>query len=497
MKQRYLILTLIVYLFNVIVIKAQVQSGNTLFGEDYSNYFGNAVSLSGDGQKMAIGAYGNSDGAFNGGQVRVYAWDGTDWYQEGADIDGIADNDLSGWSVSLSDDGNTVAIGVPYHDFAAFEPNTGYVKVMQWNGSEWIQMGSDVHGISANGEFGWSVSLSSDGTRFAAGADYGNGLVAFTGHTRIFEWNGIDWVQMGATINGENSNDQSGYSVALSGNGEVVAIGAPNNNGNGAYAGNVRVFSWNGSEWMQRATDIDAEAAGDLSGWSVSISEDGNVVAIGALNNDGNGFESGHVRVFAWDGVNMSQKGTDIDGTATGDLSGESVSLSADGNWVIIGSKYYNGASADEGQARIFSWNGSDWNQIGTDINGEEPYENFGHTVSISDDKSTVAVASILDNSFTGYVKIFNMAEFLADVSIIADLDFSISPNPVNGMLTITAANNHDYRLSVFNVQGNLMVEQKINAQTEQVNMANYSQGLYILRITHDDIIISKSVIVE
>src|SRR5690554_7207460 len=44
--------------------------------------------------------------------------------------------------------------------------------------------------------------------------------------------------------------------------------------------------------------DINGEAPGDLSGYSVSLSSDGNIVAIGAPYNTGNGIHSGHVRIY-------------------------------------------------------------------------------------------------------------------------------------------------------------------------------------------------------
>ena len=65
------------------------------------------------------------------------------------------------------------------------------------------------------------------------------------------------------------------------------------------HSGHVRVYVWNGSAWrVQRGADIDGEAFGDESGWSVSLSADGNIVAIGAELNDGNGSDSGHIRIY-------------------------------------------------------------------------------------------------------------------------------------------------------------------------------------------------------
>ena len=84
-----------------------------------------------------------------------------------------------------------------------------------------------------------------------------------------------------------------------------------------------------------------ARRRNDNSGYSVSLSSDGTVVAIGAIHgNDGNGSDSGHTRIYAWDGSSWSQLGGDIDGEAAGDYSGSSVSLSSDGTVVAIGAPY-------------------------------------------------------------------------------------------------------------------------------------------------------------
>jgi hypothetical protein len=87
--------------------------------------------------------------------------------------------------------------------------------------------------------------------------------------------------QLGLDIDGEASGDYSGYSVSL-------AIGARHNDGNSGESGHVRVYQYNGSQWVQIGQDIDGEASGDYSGFSVSLNSDGTIVAIGAIGNDGN-----------------------------------------------------------------------------------------------------------------------------------------------------------------------------------------------------------------
>ena len=113
---------------------------------------------------------------------------------------------------------------------------------------------------------------------------------------------------------------------------------------NGDDSGHVRLYEWDGSAWQQKGSDIDGEAAGDFSGRAVSLSSDGSIVAIGGYLNDGiNGVDSGHVRLYEWDGSAWQQKGSDIDGEAENDQSGLSVSLSSDGSIVAIGASGNDG----------------------------------------------------------------------------------------------------------------------------------------------------------
>ena len=161
--------------------------------------------------------------------------------------------------------------------------------------------------------------------------------------------------QMGSDIDGEAAGDYSGNSVSLSSDGTIVAIGAFGNDGNGVGAGHVRIYEWNGSTWQQKGADIDGEAAGDSSGRSVSLSSDGTIVAIGAFGNDGNGTFAGHVRVYEWSNSAWTQKGNDIDGEAANDYSGSSVSLSSDGTTVAIGAFNSAGNGSNAGHVRVYS----------------------------------------------------------------------------------------------------------------------------------------------
>jgi hypothetical protein len=224
------------------------------------------------------------------------------WMQLGTDIDGEATSDQSGYSVSLSSDGSIVAIGALYNGNSNGS-GFGHVRVYQYTNSSWMQLGTDIDGEATNNYSGDSVSLSSDGTIVAIGArlNDGNGS-ADSGHVRVYQYTNNSWTQLGGDIDGEASADFSGFSVSLSSDGLIVAIGAPYNDGNGpAESGHVRVYQYINKSWRQVGPDIDGEATNDYSGHSVSLSSDGTIVAIGAILNDGNVTNSnkGHVRVYS------------------------------------------------------------------------------------------------------------------------------------------------------------------------------------------------------
>ena len=216
--------------------------------------------------------------------------------------------------------------------------------------------------------------------------------------------------QIGSDINGEAADDWSGCSVSSSSDGSVIAIGARNNDGNGSNSGHVRVYQNVSGVWTQIGADINGEAVDDISGDSVSLSSDGTIVAIGAPRNDGNGTSSGHVRVYRNVSGVWTQIGSDINGEALYDESGSSVSLSSDGSIVAIGASYNAGNGAGSGHVRIYQNISGVWTQIGADIDGETAGDRSGLSVSLSSDGSIVAIGSPYseeNGSNTGHVRIF------------------------------------------------------------------------------------------
>jgi len=282
------------------------QWGADINGEAVSDYFGCSVHLSSDGTVLAVGASGN-DGknGIDSGYVRVYQYNGRKkgWTQRGANIDGEAAGDSSGDSVSLSSDGTVLAVGASAS--GVNNVRSGHVRVYKFANSEWTQLGADIDGEADYDYFGLSVSLSSCGTFVAAGALYNDGENGVnSGHVRVYQFVNNAWTQLGADIGREAECDRSGKAVSLSSDGTIVAVGAPNNDGTSLFSsdrGHVRVYKYANSMWTQLGADIDGEADTDYFGASVSLSSCGTIVAAAAIYNEG-GYDyeanAGHVRVY-------------------------------------------------------------------------------------------------------------------------------------------------------------------------------------------------------
>ena len=475
MKTKLLFLALL----STIIMYSQTQIGTDIDGEAASDQLGRSVSLSSDGSILAIGATDNDGNGYGSGHVRIYKNDNGTWTQIGNDIDGEAAGDNSGSSVSLSSDGSILAIGARNNDGSGSD--SGHVRVYKNMSGVWTQIGADIDGGAAYEWSGKSVSLSSDGNTVAIGA-YGDKFGVDPGHVSVYENISDVWTQIGADIYGEVAYDWSGYSVSLSSDGSMVAIGAPANDGGASGSGHVRVYQNVSGVWTQIGIDIDGEAANDGSGYSVSLSSDGIVLAIGAISNDGNGDSSGHVRVYQNISGVWTQIGSDIDGEATSDLSGWSVSLSFDGNTVAIGAPSNSGNGDASGHVRIYKNILGVWTQMGTDIDGEAAIDHSGSSVSLSADGSTVAIGAPLEfeSASAGYVRVYDLSNILSIEDNEISKNFTVYPNPVNNHLQLQLTPHVEFKkATIYNYIGQLVLPSK----TTIINVSNLASGVYFLEI--------------
>lgn len=382
------------------------QLGVDLDGEAADDRCGMSVSLSNDGSILAIGADQNDGNGANSGHVRVYQYSSGTWTQLGNDIDGESSGDRFGYSVSLSSDGSKLAVGAFQNDGNGLD--AGHVRVFEYSSGSWSQIGNDIDGESSGDYSGISIGLSDDGTIVAIGASKNDDGGTDAGHARVFEYSQNSWVQLGSDIDGENAGDGAGYKVALSANGLRLAIGANANDDNGTDAGQVRVFEYSNGSWSQMGGDILGDAAGDRMGYGISLSSDGLTCAVGAMGNQN---YTGQVKVYEFSSNSWNQIGSDIEGEAQGDYFGFELSLSSDGETLIIGGYSNDGNGSNSGHVRVFENVNSTWIQKCSDINGENAGDLFGISNAISSDGTIIAVGAINNDgngSGAGHVQVYN-----------------------------------------------------------------------------------------
>jgi hypothetical protein len=263
------------------------------------------------------------------------------------------------------------------------------------------QVGSDINGNATDDQLGRAVACSHDGTRIIAGGHVHSGN---QGMVRVYDWNGTTWELIGnQTITGTADNDKFGSYVAISGDGNIIAVAAPFEHANGdADKGVVRVYYLVGSTWTilpdsgslteTETGFVDAFVGsavnGYLGGGGIHLSYDGRTLLITEPNDDSAGTDRGQVRIFTYDNGEWSQKGDSINGTVNSEKFGSGSSMSEDGNHIVVGTS----GDITSAKVKIYKWNGTNaWVQKGSDLT-YTGNDQFGPVVSISNDGNTVAV---------------------------------------------------------------------------------------------------------
>jgi hypothetical protein len=405
-----------------------VQLGQEILGESKNDEAGSSVAMSSDGLTVAVGAaYDNNntdESKPNSGSVRVFTYDSVTnkWVPLGQEILGESADDNAGYSVAISSNGDTVAVGARYDDNNNDEskPNSGSVRVFTYDSvtNEWVPLGQEILGESAYDNAGYSVAMSSDGLTVAVGAVYDDntsGSKTDYGSVRVFTYDSVsnEWVQLGQEILGESAGDHAGWSIAVSSNGKTVAVGAAYDDNTTDESktdfGSVRVFTYDSvtNKWVPLGQEILGESAGDNAGYSVAISSNGLTVAVGAMNDDdtsGSKPNSGSVRVFTYDSVSTNkwvQLGQEILGESAYDNAGYSVAISSDGLTVTVGVVNDNDTA---GSVRVFTYDSitNIWVPLGQEILGQSEEDNAGYSVAMSANGGTVAVGAVYDADTAG-----------------------------------------------------------------------------------------------
>jgi hypothetical protein len=302
-----------------------------------------------------------------------------------------------GQSVSMSDDGRTIAVSGVCTDWT-----TGLhfyrVKVFEEvDNVSWSQKGASIDSDKTStylDDARADVSLSGDGLNVAVSTVYikdrDSSLAADTtpeGSVFVYNFNSSNAWDLASTFSGDDTDggipgDYVGLKVSLDGTGSKVAIGVQYHDGTGGGgdqdSGQVLVCTIGDATCQVIATGT----PGDRVGSSVMISSSGSsssCVVFGSVGSDSNGTDSGSASVLCekdTDGtITWVNRGVQLVGEAAGDEFGFSVAISSDSNFIAIGSRLNDPSDdkKDAGNVRVFQLEPSSLNyvKIGDDIDGE------------------------------------------------------------------------------------------------------------------------------
>ena len=401
MRKPYL-LSIFILGFVIQICNAQLYKDPVL-GIPFETTFAHSSSLSADGQIIAVGSLGKHPDADYAGYVSVYEFDGYTWQQMGEAIVSEWSLDLWGAKVSLSADGLTLAIGAGYHRPIGSHSTTGAVKVYQWNGNDWSLKGSPFWVDESQSRFGNEVKLSGDGNLLAVAAKDKNLGSSHSSHgmVQVYEWKNNEWIQLGQDIYGQHRVEHFGRCLEFSSDGSTLAVTGNLFIGDDNYLyGLVRTYRWNGMEWQQMGPELRGEEPDSEFGSSISLSADGNVLAVGGAQHDGAGEQRGHFKIFEFKNNNWVPEYQQI-GEVDKSLLGQSVDLSDDGKRVVFG---FTLGSFDVFKIQVHEKRDGIWSQLGESV--EPDRGRWTTTVKISPNGNIVTahVFNIIEvYSFDGY----------------------------------------------------------------------------------------------
>jgi hypothetical protein len=413
-------------------------------GYSYNN-FGYSVAI--DGNIAVVGSIGYN--SFKGA-VYVYKYNGTSWIeQQILTASDAAQSDMLGYSVDI--DGNAIVAGAPGKGISK-----GAAYVFRYNGSSWVE--EDPLSVSDGivfSYFGCSAAISNNIPFIGASGDYINGEKS--GSSYIFQKDGNAWVRT-AKLLPKNGGAFDRFAASVDISNDVVVAGARSNDYNNLDAGAAFVYRKTGSTWeleqMLMACD------GEYEDHFGDVAVDGEIIVVGANNDDDNGINAGAAYAYMWDGESWIEeyKLKAEDGFAE-DWFGSAISIS--GNNVLIGSPQDNDKGTSAGSAYVFEL--------------KENIANY-HTIFKEEFEGMIfppAGWSVKKYNQTGYWRRAKIPETLCFSNIKGSSIYS-------AICPLTASDQDEWLISPSFSLGNGKAYLKFYGGHDSQNYGNYLMHLYV-----------------
>ncbi len=465
----------------------QTQIGQDINGANNYDFLGYSVQINSAGNIIAVLAPGyiTSD---NTSHVAIYNNINNTWQKIGENINMEHLDSNSNKSISLNSAGNIIAIGAP--NYSSTNKNyIGRVKVYQYLNNSWVQMGNTILDESNGSFLGRSVGLSSDGTILTVSSP---SSISNKGFVRIFRYSNDSWVQIGNDIIGEYSGNFLGLSTEISANGDVVAISSNGNDGMSEYQkGKVNIYKNINNDWQKIGNTIERNSDSSIYTWDLSLSKDGNVVAISSPGN-----EKGTVNIYKYINNSWQQLGNTLEGEFRNDFFGSSLDLNNTGDIIAVGAIENDENGINSGKVTVFQYFNNIWNPVGS-IFGESASDRLGSAININADGSIIIVGSAsndVNGDSSGKARVYDLSSVLSSSYHNEISKFNFSPNPVKDILTIQLSDNSNFKKAV--IYNNL--GQFIKSSKElTIDISNLSKGIYVVQVETNQGKIAKKLIIE
>eukprot|EP01033_Poteriospumella_lacustris_P019005 gene19005-13712_t len=323
-------------------------------------------------------------------------------------------NEYCGASLSLSGDGYSMIVGCPWYSDAYL--NVGRVRMFSLVSGNWTPMGSSLTGSQTNENYGTAVGMSTDGLTVVIGSPYYSGVKALAGRVQVFWFDSgsDDWTQLGTQLEGSLENELFGQCVAISGDGATIASLSL------SYAsdvfttiGKLSTYYNSGGTWMSKVADIftnDNDFAGSAMFFtSVALNSDGSKMVLGSRGYDASFTDSGQVTLYTDNIVSWAAQ-QDFQGSSGEEQFGTSVALSSDGSTVAMGAPYYNSTQRLVGRAEAYRYNSNadQFEILDNTVTGSATKDRCGSAVALSANGSIFAMSCPGSLSSSGKVKVFS-----------------------------------------------------------------------------------------
>lgn len=339
------------------------------------------TTISGDGSVIAYVLDQPNASDVTVGTIKLYSYDGGTWNQKGQDLlfGTLVTSTYSKtgqYSLSLSNDGNTLIVGNPYSNQNGVR--SGAVRVYKFNNNTWVQHGTDILG-EENQNFGSSVSINDSGLDFIVGASASITATGYSGMVKVYKINETGNAQVGQTLlhaTGEGS--RFGHDVDINDSGDRIVASYD--------GGSAKIFSLDGSVWIQTKIFPTAGAT------AVKFNGQGNRLVIGAYakSNLAGNIIAGETRVYTFLNEDWEQLGQTIYGDVMFSALGTSVSLNSAGDILATGSA---GISTLFGKVKLFKLINEQWVSIGEIIDTVQGTF-YGQSAKLSNDGKRIIVGS-------------------------------------------------------------------------------------------------------